>query len=349
MNSEADERALRSWVAGRLRRKEVPDYVWRTLTHLLSDSGVLEGEITKEDLARRARRLLAYEDIVGALSATPDWYETSGYLGEAPQLNDYEWARTRVLGQYVALRAAMLFEVTFLRDYASFLCSPETIEEVRESPRQWRKILNLGGAENDMEKPDRSDQSPIANAISRQLGNYWKSNEIMDFVWADRVHARSPLEVSFDASVKAPSEYGTINIQVEPWVSPETVMSFYQYYQKAILGHRPRELSLRNLEVARFIMEQLRGAWYKELLDMGASVDAGKPLYWYKTTIGHQFPLIQEVDLSRGPSWKLLLSLWNQEHSESRYENEGSLRRDFYRAARAVTYPYKPRSETEAG
>ena len=346
MSSDRGESWLRVWLAGRLNREDVPDYVWELLDRRLHLSGATGGAISRERLAGHARTLLSYGDIAESASIAPEWYEEKGKSPAAPELDTYEEKRAQVLAQYIALRTAMHPEVTLIRDLVSLLDSPSIIEELQESPRQWREIIDGGEREDESlgERAVSRQPSPIARVaeeISRELNYYWREDEVIKFLWADEVEWREPVEAELNAPVDKPTGYGTINLKIDPWVPAETVIKFYQYHQIRMLGRRQRVLSMRNLEAALFILEQLRGAWYKQLWCMKTALQETKSeLFWYDKIIARRYPLMEGIDLSGGPSWQLLLNLWNRKHDEQ-YDNERRFRQDFYRATRAVVYPYK--------
>lgn len=326
MSRGVEKTGLREWVAGRLNKKEVPEYVWKALKDRGYTQGVLEGNLVRDDLAKQARRLLPYGEMTGSIDVAPEWYDDEQELRELPELGDYELKRAEALAQYVAFETA-------ITPYA----------------QDFRRRLGHIIAEGSEADQDDTGASLVAQESLQESNAYWSEREFGLFLECDEVVARRPLEVKVDAPVNTSTGYGTINLKIEPWISPETVAKFYQHYQMEAMGRRPRELSLRNLEVVRFTLEQLRGAWYGQLLGARISSENDAALSWYRRTLSECFPLIQEIDLSRGPSWKLLLSLWNRVNGDDQYEDESKFRRDFYRTARAVVYPYHSASEVHQG
>jgi hypothetical protein len=100
---------------------------------------------------------------------------------------------------------------------------------------------------------------------------------------------------------------------MEPWVPAQTVTTYYRHLQILILGHIPRALSLRNLTLARFVLNHLRHLVTAEARGKG---------------------------VSGMPSWRALMMRWNKAHPKMAYDNERLFHRDFFRTARSVVRSY---------
>jgi hypothetical protein len=106
--------------------------------------------------------------------------------------------------------------------------------------------------------------------------------------------------------------YCTITLQIEPWVSADTVLKAYRAIQRDFLGRDNRPLSQRTLAQLRFVMAR--------------STDDGQL-----------------------PPWRTLVDEWNAAHCHERTEwiyrdcdGEPDIRRfarDFRRAYQAVVHP----------
>jgi hypothetical protein len=106
--------------------------------------------------------------------------------------------------------------------------------------------------------------------------------------------------------------YTKVRLEVEPWITAETVTQAYQYLQRLVLGRRPRAFSEKNMTMARFVMRQIRN-----LLSHGSG-DEGS----------------QEI------SWRVMARLWNQIYPHWSYRDEWQFYQDVHRVIRAVARPY---------
>ena len=106
--------------------------------------------------------------------------------------------------------------------------------------------------------------------------------------------------------------YATIKLEVEPWITAETVTRAYQYLQRLVLGRRPRAFSERNMTMARFVMQRLR--------DLVTDASEGEE--------------------REGMSWRVAMRSWNQTHPQWSYRDERQFYQDVHRVIRAVARPY---------
>lgn len=328
MNISREDNEDRAWLAGRLNR-DVPMNVWEVLRPPgKEDEGAEpqggafaggESRSSQAYLVKHAKELLIYEDIARAMVSAPEWYDKDAEAPDRPSFNAYEEQRAQTLAEYVALRAAMHPRVCALRE-----------------DRKVGQRSSIDDRQRELQ-PEVREQ---AEMVAETFGYYWSVDETLQFVLFDVVAWREPVWADTGETAERAACYGTIDLHIEPWVPVETVVEFYKHHQLKRMGRRPRTLSIRNLRVARFVLRQLRGAWYRQLLLMDRlPQEYGNWGAWYEM-VARRYPLLEDVDLSGGPSWKLLLYLWNREHEDERYEDERRFRKDFYRAARAVVYPY---------
>ncbi len=347
MVPEREEGRLRTWLSGRLNRAEVPDRIWDVLSsRLYLDEGLedprpLVNEVPQAQLVERARELLPYIDIARSITEAPEWYDENKESPERPTFDAYEQQRARVFAEYLALKAAMDPEVRSWREdkELSRIFSRELLGKLQETPLQhWHELI--GQKDWDLVDFPLRIVTAADDSIAKRFNNYWSTGDTVQFILADKVAWRNPVWTDDGGLAEKPANYGTINLHIEPWVPVETVVEFYKYHQLQIMGRRPRALSMRNLLVAEFVLEQLRGAWYRQLRSVDSPRQRPKRgSAWYEA-IASRYPLVEEVDLSGGPSWRILRYLWNRKHPEEQYDSERRFRKDFYRAARAVVYPY---------
>jgi hypothetical protein len=103
---------------------------------------------------------------------------------------------------------------------------------------------------------------------------------------------------------------GRIELLVDPWVRPETVARVYRQLQREMAGRTSRPISLHQIEVFRFVLEQS---------------EVRPP------TSTDPYPRIVR------PPWARLMEAWNSTHPEhERYTSDKLLARDFGRARRAL-------------
>jgi hypothetical protein len=104
-------------------------------------------------------------------------------------------------------------------------------------------------------------------------------------------------------------ERGRIELLVDPWVRPETVAQVYRQQQREMAGRTSRPISLRQIEVFRFVLERS---------------DVRPP------TPTDPYPRIVR------PPWGWLMEVWNAAHPEDQYDSAKRLAGDFARARRAL-------------
>lgn len=310
------------WLAGRLHKQDIPEAVWNALLAHGYIHKARSGKISWEKVAEHAKTLLPYGELMESIgSDTNQGEEQEVSQEEPPHLTEYEWGRAQVLAEYVALKALGEGSVQmFYRLVASeeFYKEYEQLQEFREeNPDSWQEVV-----EKDSELHTSIYEAlKTAGRTLEEDFNYWSAGKAMEFLLDGEAVVRPPVEVEGDNPGRGHPGYGTINLKVEPWVPTETLVRFYQYHQKRILGHRPRALSQRNLNLASFVFAQLRSMWSEEMERIRALEEpAGRP---------------------RGSFWRTLMGLWNESNPQEAYEDERRFRRDFYRAAHGVVYPYR--------
>jgi hypothetical protein len=308
-----DQSRLRAWLAGRLGRKDIPDPVWEILEY----RGHVQ-EALREDymgtLVVYARALLPYAEVMESVAALPERSarKQSAHYPDPPQHSEYELERPRILGEYVALRAELDTRVRHLRERTleqGRLLSPEEARQYLE----WRRNKYPPEARRST-FPSPEVLEPLSEWLVEEFEGYWDREQALWFLLTDEAPSAEPIFADIrPLRVGKHLSYGRVILQVEPWVPAQTVTNYYRHLQILILGHIPRAFSLRNLELARFVLNHLRHLLTPEARGKG---------------------------VSGMPSWRELMMRWNKAHPKMAYDNQRLFHRDFFRTARSVVRPF---------
>jgi hypothetical protein len=323
MDEWMEQSRLRAWLAGRLDRKDVPDPVWEILEFRGHVQQAIREKISTDTLVDYAKALLPYVNILESVATLPE-RELREQPPELPQQSEYELERPKVLGEYVAFRAELDPRVQYLRGLAleqGRLLSPEEAEECLA----WRRN-NYPPEAIRATFPSPEVLESVSKRLVEEFEGYWDHERALWFLLTDE----TPFEAPIFADMRRPLQvgkhlsYGRVILQVEPWVSAQTVTAYYRFLQVSILGHIPRALSLRNLKLARFVLNHLRHMVTAEVGGKG---------------------------VSGMPSWRALMMRWNKAHPKMAYDNELLFHRDFFRTARSVVRPFgsKQGADSDAG
>ena len=337
-----DEKELRIWLAGSLNRDGVPDRVWSVLYSRAYVAAVLQGRMSRQILAEYARELLAFSDIIELVSTPFEEDEDQETVSEPLRLTDYEEARAKAFGEYLALRAGMHPHVRNFREMVlnDAVLSDELVRQLQDSPHRWPELISEQWHEISKEEKVGTKLKGVGEELSREFHGYWTVEEAIQFVVADKVVWREPISMETNAPVDDPSSYGTITFKIEPWIPKETLLKWYQQQQRQMLRSKPRVLAARNFNVAAFVFSQLRTLWYEQIRYLEASFREDDIFtIWYKA-IAREYPLKDHSRLLDGPLWEVLMERWNKANPKNRYKNEKQFNRDFYRAARTVVEPF---------
>ena len=149
--------------------------------------------------------------------------------------------------------------------------------------------------------------------LVEEFEGYWDREQALWFLLTDEAPSAEPIFAEIrPLRVGKHLSYGRLILQVEPWVPAETVTNYYRQFQVLILGHIPRALSLRNLELARFVLNHLRHLLTPEARGKG---------------------------VSGMPSWRELMMRWNKAHPKMAYDNQRLFHRDFFEPLGAWCVP----------
>jgi len=163
----------------------------------------------------------------------------------------------------------------------------------------------------------------LIDELVKEFEDYWDIEQTLWFLLTDKAPDNEPLSVNIvRRRVGKHLSYAQVTLQIEPWVSAETVANYYRFLQISILGHIPRALSVRNLKLTKFVLNHLRGLVTAEVRREGTS---------------------------GMPTWRTLMHRWNKTYSDMVYDNERLFHRDFFRTARSVMRPFGPMQEANSG
>lgn len=106
---------------------------------------------------------------------------------------------------------------------------------------------------------------------------------------------------------------GTITMDIQPWVSADSVLKTYRKLQQHEFGHSYRPMrSERLLELFRFVTQEM-------------------------TIVRNSLKMWD--DIIERPEWPVLLDRWNLTHPDTQYTYLSNFERDFYRAKRSILLP----------
>jgi hypothetical protein len=325
MDETMEQNRLRAWLAGRLDRKDVPDPVWEILEYRGHVQEALREKISRDTLVAYAKALLPYVGVMESVATLPSGRERRVQPPDLPQHSEYELERPRVLGEYVAFRAELDPRVQRLREQArgaeGRLLSPAEAEEYLE----WRKDGYPPEARRPW-FPSPQALEPLSTRLGEESEGYWDQERALWFLLTNEAPPSEPIIADWPRGLRAGKylSYGRVILQVEPWVPAETVTAYYRFLQVLTLGRIPRALSLRNLKLTRFVLNHLRRMVTADVRGRGDGA-------------------------SRMPTWRVLMSHWNEAHPESTYDNERLFHRDFFRTARSVVRPYSSKQGPHSG
>jgi len=323
MDERMEQHRLRAWLAGRLDRKDVPDPMWEILEYRGHVRQALLEEISMGTLVAHAKALVPYVDLLESVAALPSGRERKVQAPELPQHSEYELGRPRVLGEYVAFRAELDPRVQRLREQArgaeGRLLSPAEAEEYLE----WRRAGYPPEARRPT-FPSPEELEPLSERLAEDSEGYWDQERALWFLLTDEAPSAEPIFADLRRGLRVGKylSYGRVVLQVEPWVAAETVTDYYRSLQVLILGRIPRALSLRNLKLTGFVLNHLRRMVTAE---------------------------VREGRASGMPTWRVLMSIWNEAHPEAAYDNERLFHRDFFKTARSVVRPYGSKRGPQSG
>ena len=337
-----NEREVRIWLAGSLNREDVPDVIWSVLHSRAYVAAVLQDKMSRQMLAEYARELLTFSDIIELVSTPFEEDEAKETASEPLELTEYEEARAKAFGEYLALRAGMHPHVRNFREMilSNEVLSDGLIRQLQDSPQFWHELVPEQWRETSKGEKDGIKLKGIGEELSREFHGYWTVEEAIQFVVADKVVWREPIRMEANAPVDDPSGYGTITFKIEPWIPKETLLNWYQQQQRQMLRSKPRMLVARNFNVAGFVFSQLRTLWYEQIRYLEASFREDDMFtIWYKE-IARELPSEDQAGSFDAPLWGVLMERWNKANPKNRYNNEKQFNRDFYRAARTVVEPF---------
>jgi hypothetical protein len=297
-----------------------------------------EGKISSEEFLTYARALAFYGDLVENAAAIPEGRDVEREV-QPPQLGDYEEQRAGTLGAYLELRVAAHPDVLKWRKNTWSTTRPLPPEDAyaivedadrRDTLSGSRDIKNKetqpsGHLEFFTREPGRVEPIPYYSGSS--LEDLHKvSKRLKAVLFPEWTHADAAWVIVTGEVREVPwclvgdiedfsnsyLTYTKVRLEVEPWITAETVTQAYQYLQRLVLGRRPRAFSEKNMTMARFVMSQLRN-----LLSDGSD-DEGS----------------QEI------SWRVMARLWNQTYPHWSYPDEWQFYQDVHRVIRAVARPY---------
>jgi hypothetical protein len=295
--------------------------------------------ISTEEFLEYARALAFYGDLVENATAIPEGRDVEREV-EPPQLGGYEEQRSGTLAAYLELRVAAHPGVLEWRKLTwagstRAVSSEEAYRIVEDAEIRdglsgsWNvknKVTEPSGyLEFFTRQPGRVEYIPFYPDSDLQrlhdLGNKLQDDLFPEWTEADAAWVIVTGEVrevpwclvgDIEDFSNSYLTYTKVRLEVEPWITAETVTRAYQYLQHLVLGRRPRAFSEKNMTMARFVMRQIRN-----LLSHGSD-DEGS----------------QEI------SWRVIVRLWNQTYPQWSYRDEWQFYQDVHRVIRAVARPY---------
>jgi len=139
----------------------------------------------------------------------------------------------------------------------------------------------------------------LAGWLAREHG--WLEPQATWFVLTGSVVPRLPLRVAINGRAGYGHTSCRVTLDVEPWVSADTVLRAYRDVQRRVLPGDNRPVGERSLALARFVAEQERDGERR--------------------------------------TWRVLRTRWNEAHPDQPYEEDRRFRRDVVRANQILLFP----------
>lgn len=139
----------------------------------------------------------------------------------------------------------------------------------------------------------------LAGWLAREYD--WLEPQATWFVLTGSVVPRLPLRVAVDGKLGYGHTSCRVTLDVEPWISAETVLRAYRDVQRRVLPGDNRPVGERSLALARFVAEQERDGERR--------------------------------------TWRELRTRWNDAHPDLLYDDDRRFRRDVVRAHQILLFP----------
>ncbi len=156
----------------------------------------------------------------------------------------------------------------------------------------------------------------VGSTLSQDLCAAWDEAQAAWFILTDETVLPAALSGHYASATGEYLTYGTISLEVEPWVPAEIVRRCYRDLQAQVLGQKPRAPEERNIAIFEFVASELKAS-------MVRTEDSTK--------------------LGKGLSWSKLMMRWNKANasrSSWTYRHASKFRRDYRRGGSAVVEPY---------
>jgi len=196
----------------------------------------------------------------------------------------------------------------------------------------------------------------ICDRLVKAFGHAWKEHQAAWFVLTGEATPAVALDGQTDIFFGDEMTRGTITLRAEPWVPAETILRYYRRMQKNMLEHKDnRPLSDKSLALFRFVIGH-----YRDVIpdvEKSTELTASSQLTEWEINLTPTFRMdldgnwevdlspftgtLEEVKLTRRPSWRTLYERWNQSHTKEKwsYSDVRNFRRAFLEVARVLLIP----------
>lgn len=337
-----ENQGLRVMITEEIGRDELPESVWDVLVYRGHVEEFRQRRLNKVGLVRFARALLFYADFVEHVETLAEPKDEHLQI-DPPRLSENERERSETLIEYLKLGVASHPEVLRLRDeyveeaaqdggaltkeQAFLMVRDSEVREGLSKPRN-RSIHDErpSGTLEFFCRPKKTKYiefyagsfferlNAVGECLKQDLFPFWSKAEATWAAVTGEVPTIKPVTWKVESRVNDHVTFGTISLTAQPWVPAETVTRVYQHLQEQVLQRRPRPVSLRNLGVFRFVVEQLQ-----DLVSTPAVMTEPQKV-----------------------SWSRMMERWNSAHPEAAYTDPRKFYRDCHRTANVVVRPYGP-------
>ena len=143
--------------------------------------------------------------------------------------------------------------------------NPTRALKVGQEPEYWPNAdtvtytsgSGIGGSTHVWAGSVLDDLRRLAKDVVRKF-QAWSEDQSAWFVLTGTAPVVSPLQVSNTVIKSTDYVQGVITLEVEPWVSAQSVLKAYRTVRRRILGGQHRELSNRNVSVLTFVVQEKR-------------------------------------------------------------------------------------------
>ena len=316
------DQELKAWAAEQLGVARIPCELWRLIPKDIREYARDDEEEREQILLPNVRMLLK------ACTLGKNGLDPNAAPPTRRQVSEESEALEAASGEYERQRAAAYAEYR-----AKLAADDPHVRRFREQKlNSDNNLLTLEEAEEFLVDDANLDS---LSSISRRLArNYpWNEEQAAWFLLTGEVPEIVPVSGHINRRWGKAHTYGTITLEVQPWISPDIVRDTYIHAQRKALGRNNRRLGDRSLALFWFVVGQAESVHEYNLQERGLVQQRVKG-----EALG------PATDLRGIPSWRVMMARWNEQYSEKRawlYKEVRNFERDFRNTETQIANPIR--------